>query len=532
MNIIHVKNKKNGITYVYESTNCWDKAKKQSRSKRVCIGKLDEQGNLIPSKRLIDPPMSAVIKPGPVASVSTRHSYYGATYLFDAIGEELGITQDLKTCFPEIYRQILSVAYYLILEDRNPLLRFPKWDKTHHHPHGTCISSQRSSELFSTVTEEAKEHFFRLQGKRRMENEYWAYDTTSISSYSESLNQVKYGMNKDHDPLPQINLALLFGEDSGLPFYYRKLAGNISDVTTLKKLLADLKRLDLGKVNLVMDRGFYSEDNINALYQNNLKFLIATKVSLKLVQTELDKIRDSIKTRSNYNSTYQLYSHSAAIEWNYSQTRPRKRDVIKDTRRMYLHIYYNSEKALEHESRFNVMLDQLEAELKSGNRKQENEKQYAKYFDITETPVRGIKITSNQDAISKAEKDYGFFALMSNDIKDPIKALEIYRNKDLVEKAFGNLKERLNLRRTAVSSEGSLDGKLFVQFVALIYMSYLKKKMSDERLFERYTMQELLDELDVIEVFEYPGNALKVGEVTKKQENLYKSLGVNSPTTL
>ena len=121
---------------------------------------------------------------------------------------------------------------------------------------------------------------------------------------------------------------------------------------------------------------------------------------------------------------------------------------------------------------------------------------------------------------------------MSNDIKDPIKALEIYRNKDLVEKAFGNLKERLNLRRTAVSSEGSLDGKLFVQFVALIYMSYLKKKMSDERLFERYTMQELLDELDVIEVFEYPGNALKVGEVTKKQENLYKSLGVNSPTTL
>lgn len=164
------------------------------------------------------------------------------------------------------------------------------------------------------ITEEAKERFFRLQGKRRMENEYWAYDTTSISSYSESLKQVKYGMNKDHDPLPQINLALLFGEDSGLPFYYRKLAGNISDISTLKKLLADLKQLDFGKVKLVMDRGFYSEANINALYQNNLKFLIATKVSLKFVQKELDKVRDSIKTRTNYNSIYQLYSYSTAIE--------------------------------------------------------------------------------------------------------------------------------------------------------------------------------------------------------------------------
>ena len=531
MNIINVKNK-NGVTYVYESHNYWDKVKKQSRSKRVCIGKLDDQGTLIPSKRLVDPPVTSVNKRGPVPSVSTRHSYYGATYLFDAIGEELGITQDLKVCFPEIYKQILSVAYYLILEDRNPLSRFPKWDRTHYHPYGRCIPSQRSSDLFSLVTDEAKERFFRLQGKRRMENEYWAYDTTSISSYSESLKQVKNGLNKDHDPLPQINLALLFGEDSGLPFYYRKMAGNISDVSTVKKLLADLKSLGLGKVKLVMDRGFYSESNVNALYQNNLKFLIATKVNLKIVQKELNEVRDSIKTRSNYNSTFQLYTHSTTIDWNYSQERPRKGDVKKDTRRMYLHLYYNSEKALEHENRFNAMLDQLENELTTGNRKPENEKQYAKYFDITETPIRGIKITPKQDAIKEAEKDYGFFALMTNEIKDPIKALDIYRNKDLVEKAFGNLKERLNLRRTGASTESSLDGKLFVQFVALIYMSYLKKKMSNEGLFDDYTMQKVLDELDVIEVFENPGSAIHVGEVTKKQEGLYKSLGVIPPNTL
>ncbi|ETA79482.1 transposase IS4 [Youngiibacter fragilis 232.1] len=427
---------------------------------------------------------------------------------------------------------MLSIAYFLILEDRNSLIRFPKWDRTHYRPHGSSISAQRSSDLFASITEEGKLRFFGLQGKRRMENEYWAYDTTSISSYSESLKQVKYGVNKDNDPLPQINLALLFGEESGLPFYFRKLAGNISDVKTLKKLLADLKSLDYGKVKLVMDRGFYSEDNINSLYQGNLKFLISAKVSLKLVQKELNKVRDSIRTRINYNSTYQLYAHSNTVEWNYSQRRPQKGDVIKDTRRMYLHIYYNSEKALEHENRFNEMLDMLESELTTGNRRAENEKQYAKYFDISETPVRGIKIVPRQDAITKAEQDYGFFALMSNEIKDPIKALETYRNKDLVEKAFGNLKERLNLRRTAVSSESSLDGKLFVQFVALIYMSYLKKKMSDERLFQIYTMQELLDELDVIEAFENPGNALRIGEVTKKQEELYKSLGVKPPNTL
>ncbi len=532
MSLVYVPNKKNGITYVYESTNYWDKEKKQSRSKRVCVGKLDETGNLVPSKRFTNSEVLQPSKQGPIPSTTVKRSYYGATYLFDAIGESLGITTDLKACFPENYKQILSIAYFLILEDRNSLIRFPKWDRTHYHPFGKCIPSQRSSDIFASITEEAKEHFFRLQGKRRMENEYWAYDTTSISSYSESLKQVKYGINKDHDPLPQINLALLFGEESGLPFYYRKLAGNINDVKTVKNLLADINFLGLGKVKLVMDRGFYSEENINGLYQNHLKFLMATKVSLKFVQEELDKVRDSIRTRTNYHSTYQLYSHTSIIEWNYTQERPYKGDVVKDKRRMYLHIYFSGEKALEHENRFNAMLDMLETELVSGKRNPEHEKQYTKYFEINTTPIRGIKVTPKLETIKKAEKDYGFFALISNEVKDPIKALETYRNKDVVEKAFGNLKERLNLRRTAVSSESSLKGKLFVQFVALIYLSYIKKRMSEKGLYQNHTMQELLDELDVIEVFENPGNALRIGEVTKKQEELYRSLGVAPITTL
>jgi transposase len=83
---------------------------------------------------------------------------------------------------------------------------------------------------------------------------------------------------------------------------------------------------------------------------------------------------------------------------------------------------------------------------------------------------------------------------MSNEIKDSSEALSLHRNKDLVEKAFGNLKERLNLRRVLVSSEQSLDGKLFVEFIALIYLSYIKKAMLDQKLFGRYTIQGLLDQ--------------------------------------
>ncbi len=67
---------------------------------------------------------------------------------------------------------------------------------------------------------------------------------------------------------------------------------------------------------------------------------------------------------------------------------------------------------------------------------------------------------------------------------DAISALELYHNEDVIEKAFDNLKELLNMRRTLVSSEQSLDGKLFVEFVALIYLSYIKKQMQDTDLFK------------------------------------------------
>ena len=127
-------------------------------------------------------------------------------------------------------------------------------------------------------------------------------------------------------------------------------------------------------------------------------------------------------------------------------------------------------------------------------------------------------------------RNYGYFALLSNEVKNPFEALSLYRSKDIVEKGFGNLKDRLNFRRMQTSSELSLNGKLFIEFIALIYLSYVKKKMQDASLFEKWTLQGLLDELDTIERFESPEHGRLLGEVTKKQEEIYKALGVALPS--
>jgi len=538
MAVVFQKDKRSGITYAYESKSRWDKDKKQSRSKRKLIGRLDEQsGKIVPTdgrgkKNKAKEESEQAKKRGAIPALSVKRSFYGSIYLLDAIGKKLGITADLKQCFPNHYRKILSVVYYLITEDNNSLMRFEKWHHLHPHPYGKNLTSQRSSELFAAITEEAKETFFTLQGKRRIEKEYWAYDITTISSYSQTLRQVQYGKNKENDRLPQINLAMVFGEDSGLPFYYRQFAGNIPDSKTLRNLLADLKELGFTKVKLVMDRRFYSEDNINALYHDHLKFLLSVKMSLRFIRDELAGIYHDFRSYESFNEQYELYTHTVQTKWTYTQYHPYKQETQTSQKRVYIHYYYNIDKAADDEKAFDRKLMALRRELESGQRIPDHEKQYQKYFEVKTTPKRGTKATVKQEAVDKVKRYYGFFALMSNDSMDAITALEIYRNKDIVEKGFGNLKERLNMRRTLVSSERSLRGKLFVEFVALIYLSYIKKQMQEKGLFKDYTLQGVIDKLDIIECFEHPGHALRVGEVLEKQKQLYVDLGVSPPSSL
>lgn len=523
--IVYQTDKRSGITYAYRSVSYWDKEKQQSRAKRTLIGRVDpETGEIKPTRKK---------KTASTADKNiAKRRFYGATLLFDKIGEKIGLTEDLKNCFPDTYKEILSIAYYLILEDKNPLSRFPKWAKTHKHPFAEVISSQRSSELFANMENDGRERFFYKQGKRRAEKEFWAYDTTSISSYSKCLTQVKYGINKDHDPLPQINLAMLFGETSGLPFYYRKLAGNITDVKTVKCLIKDMDDYGFKKVKLVMDRGFYSEDNINYLYKNHRRFLMAGKTSLKWVKKEINEVKDKIDDWENYIEQYNIYAHTTSIKWSYKQKRPLKKDVLKENKRMYLHIFYNYERKSDDKARFHKKLRKLKEELESNKTKPENSKKYEKYFNVKETPKKGVVVTIKKEVILEEESKFGYFTLISNDVKDATKALEIYRNKDLVEKGFSDLKNRLDFRKPRVSSNLSLDGKLFVEFIALIFLSYIKKQMQEKEMFSEYTMQEVLDELDLIEAYERPNKNLYLGEVTKKQIKLFENMNIAFPTSL
>ncbi|MBK0348864.1 transposase, partial [Aerococcaceae bacterium zg-ZJ1578] len=169
-----------------------------------------------------------------------ERQHYGATYYLHELAKQLHLVEDLKQVFPHHYRHLLTIAYYLVLSPTNSMQYFTNWAKHHALPFD-CVqemTSQRISDLFKQVSEETKQQFFNVRMNRTMNKEYLYYDTTSISSYSKTLPYARYGYNKEQDPLPQINLGVIYGNETRLPLMYRYLSGDIPDSKTIPWLIS------------------------------------------------------------------------------------------------------------------------------------------------------------------------------------------------------------------------------------------------------------------------------------------------------
>ena len=66
------------------------------------------------------------------------------------------------------------------------------------------------------------------------------------------------------------------------------------------------------------------------------------------------------------------------------------------------------------------------------------------------------------------------FCILSSKITNPIEALHIDREKDAVENSFDDLKNSLDMKRLRIHSAKAMDSRLFLQFLALILISYIR----------------------------------------------------------
>lgn len=495
---VYVKNP-NGTTYVYENVSYWDKAEQKTKHKRKCIGKLHpETKEVVPTRKKAGSQCTTNRQPGH-CTVTT----IGPSLLLDKAAKETGLDLALRKAFPEDWERILTCSYYLASESAS-LCHVEQWSSCSRHPFQSKLTDQRVSELLCRITPSLQQDFFRLWAAANHNQGYFALDITSVSSYSELVDFVRWGYNRDGEKLPQINLLMVTSEGSRLPIYYRLLSGAIKDVSTVSESIANLGLLGSGTLHLVMDKGFFSETNIDALYDHHHRFSMGVPFTSSIATSAVDENREGIDSYKNFISIGEddLYAVTKCTKWK--------------GHRIYIHIYYDSLKAELDNKRFIHRLLQCHDELEGHNEKAENRAFYEKYFIVKDLPKRGRKVMYNEDAIRRhRQSSLGWFVMISNKTKDATEALRSYRQKDAVEKGFDNLKNDLDMKRLRIHSNAALEGRIFIQFIALILTSYLHGIMEKQGWTRSHNLQEIISEM----------KSLKQVSVEGKRERL-----VTTPT--
>jgi transposase len=486
-------NKKTGATYVYSAKSYWDKEKKAPRTKQVYLGKLDkETGEIIPSQRK----KTRRTTPEAGSDIKVTARIAGPYLLLEKLAQESGLVALLKRCFPEWHDEMLSLVYFIVQKGL-PLSRSELWSNTHLHPFRESLSSQRISELLIKITEDDRQRFLSLWLKKVIEEDYLCYDITSISSYARGNEYVKWGYNRDGEPLPQISLAMLFGQKSGLPAYYRRLSGNIPDVATLSTTMKALDFLGAIKMSFVMERGFYSGKNVDELLSRHYHFTMGVPSGSKWVEDILDRHYESLASPEHYHEiddSEAIYAAVTLHKWG------------EKKRRTYLHVYYNAARDAEEFDRFTRRLIRLKKELESGSLSKTDKERYARYFIVKETLKRGVRVAFNEEEIQKHRKRYaGFFCILSNRFRDSMETLRVYRRKEVVENCFDDLKNQLDMKRLRVHSSAAMDSRIFLQFLALILICRIRDTIQGDRELRNFTVREVMEAMEVLVRVTYSG---------------------------
>jgi transposase len=136
------------------------------------------------------------------------------------------------------------------------------------------------------------------------------------------------------------------------------------------------------------------------------------------------------------------------------------------------------------------------------------------------------------DAIERYRNRYaGFFCIFTTGKMKPEEALKTYRNKDVVENCFDDLKNSLDMKRLRIHSPEAMASRLFVQFLALILISEIRNVIKSDPKLKNMTVREVTEAMEPIVKIRYSGRYGElITEAGPLQRDIMKAFGFELPT--
>ena len=478
----------NGDIYIYERITAYnEKTRKTYTVSQKLKGKIksgtQEMTPTRPKKRKGEGGMTSAVR---------RHT--GLTDILEWIGKSSGIDHDVLSSFSEgDATKILSIARYWIGSGGNTLPRLESWQVMHSLPYCEAITEDVYSELFKEVgrNEDGVQRYFSSRAARIGKSPVLAFDSTTISTYSENQSEARRGFNKDGDGLNTIKLLTLYSVKSREPLAFAKQPGNIPDVISIESTLEQLKCLGLENPLIVTDNGCYSQKNMMEFALRNVKFLTLVDPDVVWVRETVDALRGTLAGMSSTCPFDPSVCGATAFRMHeFSRVRQRSRNgkVAGEnetfSRRLYVHVYYSPDNDAKKELAFRKDLLELKAQIEDGAVEftKSAQRKIDKYLVCAKKGRDGqMKVAFKDESIAEAKKYFGYFALVSNQTMDTFAALENYRLREKIEELFAVQKGGLDGAKPRTWYPDNLRGRQFAQFVSLCYHCFLTKAIKAVR---------------------------------------------------
>lgn len=556
-----------GHTYVEAYRNEWDPEKKRSRiAQRKYVGVLDTttgrvrlgkkylsenpqyEGKILyyEDKQLVERTPEEVQEeldkrvPSPLNDVVS----YGASAACWLVAQQSGMLEDLKKTFgAEVGADLLRLAVYQYL-DGGSMDCFEQWASQHWLPKARTFSGQRIREMLSKITHQDITSYLKLRNHRCVEHfnkvktqaeelkkpgprfRYLALDSTALSTYSVTISSAAYGYAKQNPELRQVNFTLGVDYLNGDVCYAYESEGSITDKSVYPHLMMDLHHngYNLQDTVIVTDQGYQSICNIQRLLDIEINYVCGVPLTEESVKQLFERYKSSLSNPAFLNGRLKVAARTSKELW----------EKATDSGPLHLstslHLYKYPELAAQQAISLHQKIEEVLEKKNSGEKLHSADRSRVRNYIVENNKNVWVKnIKGLEEFLTRA----GCFAIRTNCIEDPFECLAVYKQRQIVETAFRQMKV-LNGNNRLRCTERTYVGKLLLFVIAQsLRMRMLYTVKENEQRLDLDLPGDSLDKamamLKGIMAIRPPSKAVWAGRpISKKARDILELLGINN----
>lgn len=428
----------------------------------------------------------------------------------------------------------LDLAVYSIIAENNAGQYY--LDYAFNHPLFTdrmkIYSDSKVSAFINSITGDQSRAFLDEWNEKQDHSQkiYISYDSTNKNCQAGDIDFVEYGHPKEDTGAPVINYSVAYDRNNAKPLYYEDYPGSIVDVSQLQYMLEKAGGYGYKNVGFILDRGYFSKENIHYMDKYGYEFVIMMKGMKELVKSLVLEVKGTFEEDRRY----------SIRDYKVSGITVKKQLYPSDEKERYFHIFYNDRKRSSEHEAIEAKIDRMAECLHKheGTKYEIKGSGFAKYFDLIyynkgkkdEKFMYGRELC---DVINEEIRLCGYFVIITSEKMTAAQALELYKSRDASEKLFRGDKSYLGNKSFRVHTSESVHAKIFIEFVALIirsrFYTCLKEQMQKNGKKNYMTVPAAIRELEKIELIRQSDREYRMDyAVTATQKEILKAFNMTA----